>query len=103
MDPTTAEALSLLKRASGSNEPLLEFVEDGIAIAGLPVITSTAVDAATFAWGIDKTQQRYVLRKGTTVERFPSVTNDGTYVRGISRIGLGFLNPAGIVRLYDAA
>jgi HK97 family phage major capsid protein len=103
MDPTTAETLSKLKTQSGSNQPLLEFVEDGITVAGLPVLTSTDVDAATFAWGVDKSQQRYVLRRGTTVERFPSVTNDGTYVRAISRIGLGFLNPAGVVRLYDAA
>jgi hypothetical protein len=78
-------------------------VEDGITIAGLPVITSTHVDAATFAWGVDATQQRYVLRSGTTVQRFPSVTNDGLYLRAISPVGLGFLNPAGVVRLYDAA
>jgi HK97 family phage major capsid protein len=103
MDPTTAETLSKLKTQSGSNQPLLEFVEDGITVAGLPVLTSTDVDAATFAWGVDKSQLRYVLRRGTTVERFPSVTNDGQYVRAISRIGLGFLNPAGVIRLYDAA
>jgi hypothetical protein len=81
---------------------LLEFVEDGIAVAGLPVLTSRHVDAATVACGVDSTQQRYVLRKGTTVERFPSVTNDGQYVRAISRVGFGLLNPAGVVRLYDA-
>lgn len=103
MDPSTAQTLSLLKRQSGSNESLLEFVEDGMRIAGLPVITSTDVDSATFAFGIDSTQQRYVLRKGTVVERFPSVTNDGTYVRAITRVGWNTLNPAGIVRLYDVA
>ena len=101
--PATAEALSKLKTASGSNQPLLEFVEDGIAVAGLPVLTSTHVDAGTVAWGVDSTQQRYVVRKGTTVERFPSVTNDGQYVRAISRVGLGFLNPAGVVRLSHAS
>ncbi|WP_235663994.1 phage major capsid protein [Mycolicibacter terrae] len=101
MSPDTAEQLSLLKRQTGSNEPLIEFVEDGITVAGLPVITSTHVDEDTVAWGIDKSQQRYVLRKGTTVERFPAVTNDGLYIRAISRIGLGFLNPAGVVRLHD--
>lgn len=46
-------------------------MEDGIAVAGLPVLTSTHVDAATVAWGVDSTLQRYVVRKGTTVERFP--------------------------------
>lgn len=103
MSPATAEQLSLLKRQTGSNEPLIEFVEDGITVAGLPVITSTHIDAETIAWGVDKAQQRYVLRKGTTVERFPAVTNDGLYIRAISRIGLGFLNPAGVVRLHDAS
>ncbi|ETZ58190.1 phage capsid family protein [Mycobacterium avium MAV_120709_2344] len=67
------------------------------------MITSTHVDADTVAWGVDKTQQRYVLRSGTTVERFDSVTNDGLYIRAISRIGVGFLNPAGVVRLYHAS
>ena len=68
----------------------------------MPVLTSIHVDSTTSAWGLDKTQIRFVQRKGTTVERFPSVTNDGQYVRAISRVGLGFLNPAGVVRLYDA-
>lgn len=100
--PATAEALSKLKIASGSNQSLIQFVEDGITVAGLPVLTSTHVDAGTVAWGVDSTQQRYVLRQGTTVERFPSVTNDGLYIRAISRVGFGFLNPAGIVRLHHA-
>jgi HK97 family phage major capsid protein len=103
MSPATAEALSKLKVASGSNQSLLQFVDDGITVAGLPVLTSTHVDATTVAWGVDKSQLRYVLRSGTTVERFPSVTNDGQHVRAISRVGFGFLNPAGVVRLYDAA
>ena len=78
MKPATAETLSLLKKLStGSNESLISFVEDGLRIAGVPVITSTHVDANTFAWGVDASQLRYVVRKGTTVERFPSVTNDG--------------------------
>lgn len=103
MAPSTAEALSKLKTASGSNQPLLQFVEDGITVAGLPVLTSTHVDADTVAWGIDKTQVQYVLRKGTTVERFDSITNDGLYLRAISRVGFGFLNPAGVVRLHHDA
>jgi HK97 family phage major capsid protein len=103
LDPSVAEALSNLKKlSSGSNEALLQFVEDGITIAGLPVITSTHVDSGTLAWGIDKTQQRFVVRNGTRVERFPSVTNDGQWVRGIMRAGWDTLNPAGIVRIWDA-
>jgi HK97 family phage major capsid protein len=101
MHPDTAKALTKLKvLSSGSNQPLLQFVEDGIRVAGLPVLTSTHVDSGTVAWGIDKTQVRYVLRKGTTVDRFDSVTNDGLWIRAISRLGFGFLNPAGVVRLH---
>lgn len=103
VDPTVAEAISLLKKlSSGSNESLLQFVEDKVLIVGLPVITTTDVDSGTLAWGVDKSQQRLVTRKGTTVERFPSVTNDGQWVRAISRIGWDTLNPAGIVRIWDA-
>jgi hypothetical protein len=78
----------------------LQFVKDGLQIAGVPVLTSIHVDAGTVAWGIDTSQQRYVLRSGTTVEEFPSFTNDGVWVRGISRVGFGFLNPAGVIRLH---
>ena len=74
-------------------------MEDGVTVAGLPVLTSTHVDSDTVGWGIDSTQLRYVIRKGTTFERFPSVTNDGQWVRAISRVGLGYLNESGIVRL----
>ncbi|MGV0603373.1 phage major capsid protein [Mycolicibacterium sp. XJ1904] len=101
--PETAEAISLLKEASGSNKNLVEFVEDGLRVAGLPVLVSDQVDAATVFWGIPKSHVMYVLRKGTSVERFPAVTQDGTYVRAVSRIGIGFLNEAGVVRGYDAA
>ncbi len=99
MHPTTAEALSKLKVESGSNLPLLEFVEDGITVAGLPVITSTHVDENTVAWGVDKSQVRYVLRKGSEIKRFDSVVNDGLWIRAISRVGFGFLNEPGVVRL----
>jgi hypothetical protein len=102
MKPATAETLSLLKKlTTGSNESLISFVEDGLRIAGVPVITSTHVDANTFAWGVDASQLRYVVRKGTTVERFPCVTNDGQWVRAITRVSWGYPNPAGVIRLYD--
>lgn len=103
VSPETALGLSLLKRQSGSNESLIDIVQDGLQVAGLPVLVSPYVDTATSAWGVDSTQIRFVQRTGTTVERFPSVTNDGQYVRAISRVGFGFLNPAGIVRIYNAS
>jgi hypothetical protein len=91
--------LSKLKTASGSNQPLLEFVEDGITVAGLPVLVSDQVDANTVAWGVPAEHVKFVQRKGTTVERFPAVYNDGLDIRAISRLGLAFLNEPGVVRL----
>jgi hypothetical protein len=31
------------------------------------------------------------------------VDHDGLYIRAISRLGLAFLNPAGIVRLFHSS
>jgi hypothetical protein len=42
-----------------------------------------------------------VMRKGTKVERFPNVQKDGIWLRAVSRMGIGFLNPDGVVRGYD--
>ncbi len=99
--PAIAEALSKLKVASGSNQSLLQFVEDGITVAGLPVLVSDQVDASTLFWGIPKQHVMFVQRTGTTVERFPNVQQDGTWIRVVSRLGLAYLNPAGIVRGFD--
>ena len=65
-------ALSKLKIASGSNQSLIQFVEDGITVAGLPVIVSDQVDANTKFWGIPHAHVVLVVRKGTRVERFPA-------------------------------
>jgi hypothetical protein len=54
MAPAQAEALNKLKVASGSNQALIQFVEDGITVAGLPVIVSDQVDADTKFWGIPR-------------------------------------------------
>ncbi len=97
--PAVAEQISKLKTAAGANTNLIEFVEDGITIAGLPVLVSDQVDADTVAWGVPSDHVKLVMRAGTTVERFPAVTQDGTYVRAVSRLGLAFLNEPGVVRL----
>lgn len=103
MSPATAEALSKLKKASGSNEPLLELVQDGMQVAGIPVLTNPNVDAATVAWGIDSTRTKTVQRKGTEVKRFDVPRSDAIDIRGIARFGFAFLHPQANVRLYDAA
>ena len=100
--PRPQEVISKLKVATGSNLSLLQFVEDGIVVAGLPVLVSDQVDAATLFWGIPKAHVVFVQRNGTTVERFPAVDKDGTWIRAESRISLAFLDPDGVVRGYDA-
>ena len=103
VSPAVAESLSKLKVQSGSNLNLLQFVEDGsISIVGLPVVVSDQVDGSTLFWGVPRDHVVLVARAGTTVEQFPAVDKDGTYIRAVARYGVGFLNPSGIVRGYDA-
>lgn len=96
----TAEVIAKLKTASGSNQNLVEFVADGLRVAGLPVLVSNQVDVDTLFWGLDKQHVRFILRQGTTVEQFPAVERDGTYVRAVARFAFAFLNEPGIVRGY---
>ena len=105
MSPATAETLSKLKIQTGSNQSLLQFVEDGLVVAGLPVFVSPRVDAATVAWGIPKERVVTVLRKGTEVVRSTDFgfANDAMDIRAVARVGFAFLQPAAVVRLYDAA
>lgn len=51
-------------------------------------------------WGVPHVT--FVQRSSTTVERFPAVYNDGTDIRAISRLGLAFLNEAGVVRGWNS-
>jgi HK97 family phage major capsid protein len=57
------------------------------------------------AWALDSSQVMTVRRKGTTLatSKDAAFGSDATQIRAVSRVGFGFANPAGIVRLYDAA
>ena len=102
--PDVALALSKAKTATGSNQGLLETVDDGIRLAGLFALVSPAVSAGN-AWALDKSQALTVRRKGTTLatSKDAAFGSDATQIRAVSRVGFGFANPAGIVRLHDAA
>lgn len=102
--PATAEALSKLKVASGSNQTLLQFQEDGtILVAGVPLLVSSQVDATTLAWAVDATQSRLVLRKGTEVTKTYVPQNDSWFISGIARYGWVNLSPASVIRVYHTA
>jgi hypothetical protein len=67
----TAEAISKLKVVSASNQNLLQFVEEGIVVAGLPMLVADQVDTETVFWGIPQQHVVLLMRKGTAFERFP--------------------------------
>ncbi len=81
--PAVAEALSKLKVETGSNQSLLQFVDDGIVVAGLPVLVSDQVDTGTVAWGVPSAHVKFVTRKGSRVEKFPNVQRDGISLRAV--------------------
>ncbi|MCV7150680.1 phage major capsid protein [Mycolicibacterium pyrenivorans] len=104
--PDVALTLSKAKTATGANTGLLDVngVGDGVTLAGVPVLVSTDV-AAGNAWGLDGSQVMVVQRTGTKVIRSidAAFDYDAVQVRATARVGFGFANPAGVVRLYDAA
>ncbi|NVN51311.1 phage major capsid protein [Mycolicibacterium hippocampi] len=105
--PDVALTLSKAKQlTTGSNVGLLDStgVADGVTLAGVPVLVSTDV-AAGNAWGLDSDQVYVVQRTGTRVTKSADAAfdYDAVQIRGTARVGFGFANPAGIVRLYDAA
>lgn len=102
--PDVALALSKAKEGTGSNKSLFENVGDGVTLAGVKVLVSTDVPAGN-AWGLDSSQVLIVQRTGTTVTKSVDAAfdYDAVQVRATARVGFGFANPAGLVRLYDAA
>ena len=103
--PTQAEILSKIKVATSDNRTLLSYDNRGLTIAGLQVIISRHVDATTKAWGVSASRNRTVLRAGTEVVKSTDTgfTVDAVDLRGLARVGFGWLQPAANVRLYDAA
>lgn len=101
--PDVALALAKAKTGTGSNQSLLETVDDGTRLAGLVALVSGAVPAGN-AWALDASQVMTVRRLGTTVvqSKDAAFSSDATQIRAVSRVGFGFANPAGIVRLHDA-
>ncbi|GAB7068765.1 phage major capsid protein [Mycobacterium hodleri] len=102
--PDVALQLAKTKVQTGSNQGLFDNVADGITLAGLTVLVSPAIPAGN-AWAVDNSQVLIVRRTGTAVvvSTDAAFGSDAVQIRATSRVGFGFANPAGIVRLYDAA
>lgn len=104
VSPQTAEDLSLLKQASGSNQSLLQFQQDGtILVAGVPILTSSLVDEDTTAWAVDASHSRLVLRAGTQITKTYVPQNDSWFISGVARYGWVNLAPASVVRIFHTA
>ena len=99
--PDDARALALVKKASGSQENILQ--PDPTApgrslIAGLPLRTSTAVTAGT-VYGVPQDRAVLVVRNDVEILTDASVffTSDRVAVRSTMRAGLAFPQPAAII------
>ncbi|MCV7217146.1 phage major capsid protein [Mycobacterium crocinum] len=102
--PSTAEAISLMKRATDSAEYLTAFQSDGsISVAGtnVPLVVTNYVDAATTGWLVCQEDLRLVVREGTQVRKTYVPQNDSWFISGIGRYGFGSLKPASTVRIWD--
>ncbi|GAB2700831.1 hypothetical protein GCM10027089_23750 [Nocardia thraciensis] len=105
--PATVLALAKVKKATGSNEPLLgndPTRPTHRTVLGVPLMPTPAVAAGTI-WGIPKDRTFVVLRKDTDlrISEHSHFTSDRISIRAITRLAFGFPHPAGLVRLYDAA
>lgn len=104
VSPATAQALSLLKVATGYNSSLLQFQTDGtILVAGVPILVSSLVDGTTVAWAVDASQNRLVLRAGTQVIKTYIPQNDSWFISGVARYGWVNLAPASVIRIFHSS
>ncbi|MFV1355715.1 phage major capsid protein [Mycolicibacterium fortuitum] len=101
MNPEVAEVLAKIKKADASNESLISFDARGeLSVLGLPVLTLPSVDDDTQFWGIPSDRVVTVLRKDAEVTRSKDsgFYNDALDVRAITRVGVGFLHEAAVIR-----
>ncbi|POH67628.1 phage major capsid protein [Cryobacterium zongtaii] len=106
-DPTTARALAKLTTGTGSNLPLFGVgATNGIErnVLGVPLHVSPYVLPGT-AWGIPSDRVFAVLRDDVSLDIDKSVffTKDQTAIRGIMRVGFGFVQPEAVIKIKAAA
>lgn len=80
-----------------------EGVRDGMTLAGATILVSPHVAAGEF-WAIDQSQVLLVRREGTEVvtDGSAAFAYDSVQVRATARVDFAVLNPAGVVRGYNA-
>lgn len=104
---SNVDALAKFKQATGSNVSLLQ--PDATAagrslIAGVPLLTSTAVPAGIVS-GLDRTSAYLVIRDDVEIEADASAffTSDRVAIRAWMRAGFGFPDPKAIVKTTKTA
>lgn len=102
--PETALALAKLKKAAGSNEPLLQrdaTVPGGRVVAGVRLLVSPDAPNDGSVFGIPKDRAFVVIRRNVQVAIDSSAffTSERTAVRVSARIGFGFPHPAAVVKI----
>jgi len=103
VDKDTGTALAKMKVGASSNQPLLSAgATDATlpSIHGVPYLVSRDALPGT-AWGIPDDLAFTVLREDVTVDIDTSVwfSRDQTAIRGIVRIGFGFVEPAAVIKI----
>lgn len=103
VNPADALALAKVKKATGSNEPLMSTdpsTPTRRVVSGLPLFTTPAVAEGTL-WGIAQSRAYLVIREDAEIEADPSpyFTSDRTAVRGKTRVGFAFPHPAALVKI----
>lgn len=102
-NPTDALLMAKIKKATGSNEPLLG--TDPTAptrriIAGVPLLVSPAVSVGT-VWGIPTDRVVAAIREDVSIERDDSAffTSDRSAIRAIMRLTWLFPHPAAVQKI----
>ncbi|WP_166501660.1 phage major capsid protein [Rhodococcus erythropolis] len=106
-NPADALLLAKVKKQTGSNEPLLGLdatAPTARTIRGVPLLVSPAVLAGT-VWAIPQSRSFVAIRNDTSVTTDASAfyTSDRTAIRATMRVGFGFPQPLGIVRINITA
>lgn len=107
--PATALALAKVKKATGSNEPLMQpdpTLPTRRQVLGIPLLVSTAVAPGTI-WALDATRTIVALRSpaqgDVEADSSPYFSSDRTAVRARLRVGFGFTHAAAVGKITTSA
>lgn len=106
--PNTVLALSKIKKATASNEGLLQpdpSSPSGRVIAGVPLLSSPDAPDNGLVWAVPQAVSFVVVRKDVevVVDTSAFFTSDRVAIRAVARIGFGFPHPLAMVKVNKTA